>query len=148
MVSASHVFFFSSRRRHTRWPGDWSSDVCSSDLLGGHVPEVRFVERYMAKHDRKVPGRFEVQSVQDVHEEGDGRSIFLRARGTDDLDTGLVELGALAAAHARPAVDRQDVGELVGWWEIPEALGDEPGYRRRHLRAKHNHLVVWVEELK
>src|SRR5207248_6409195 len=26
-------FFFSSRRRHTRSYGDWSSDVCSSDLL-------------------------------------------------------------------------------------------------------------------
>src|SRR5690348_2145780 len=26
-------FFFSSRRRHTRWTGDWSSDVCSSDLV-------------------------------------------------------------------------------------------------------------------
>src|SRR6266702_5067322 len=26
------VFFFSSIRRHTRWPRDWSSDVCSSDL--------------------------------------------------------------------------------------------------------------------
>src|SRR5438309_3185485 len=26
-------FFFSSRRRHTRWNCDWSSDVCSSDLL-------------------------------------------------------------------------------------------------------------------
>src|SRR5690625_2877961 len=29
------MFFFSSRRRHTRWPRDWSSDVCSSDLLVG-----------------------------------------------------------------------------------------------------------------
>src|SRR5256885_10344458 len=28
------VFFFSSRRRHTRLQGDWSSDVCSSDLRG------------------------------------------------------------------------------------------------------------------
>src|SRR6266508_5292463 len=26
-------FFFSIRRRHTRWPRDWSSDVCSSDLV-------------------------------------------------------------------------------------------------------------------
>src|SRR6195256_2521451 len=26
-------FFFSRRRRHTRYTGDWSSDVCSSDLL-------------------------------------------------------------------------------------------------------------------
>src|SRR5690348_2346109 len=29
-------FFFSSRRRHTRWTGDWSSDVCSSDLEPGN----------------------------------------------------------------------------------------------------------------
>src|SRR2546426_3329732 len=28
-------FFFSSRRRHTRLQGDWSSDVCSSDLVAG-----------------------------------------------------------------------------------------------------------------
>src|SRR3989454_11702043 len=28
------LFFFSSRRRHTRLQGDWSSDVCSSDLVG------------------------------------------------------------------------------------------------------------------
>src|SRR5256885_4515668 len=28
-------FFFSSRRRHTRLQGDWSSDVCSSDLVLG-----------------------------------------------------------------------------------------------------------------
>src|SRR5690625_5369885 len=41
------LFFFSSRRRHTRWPRDWSSDVCSSDLeplpvvdAGGSAPGV------------------------------------------------------------------------------------------------------------
>src|SRR5207245_3371329 len=31
------VFFFSSRRRHTRCYRDWSSDVCSSDLAGRSV---------------------------------------------------------------------------------------------------------------
>src|ERR1039457_7524581 len=31
-------FFFSSRRRHTRLQGDWSSDVCSSDLLDKDIP--------------------------------------------------------------------------------------------------------------
>src|SRR5205807_3456428 len=39
------LFFFSSRRRHTRLQGDWSSDVCSSDLgtlLGGGIPERLF----------------------------------------------------------------------------------------------------------
>src|SRR3989454_1050857 len=32
VVGEHCVFFFSSRRRHTRLQGDWSSDVCSSDL--------------------------------------------------------------------------------------------------------------------
>src|SRR5690606_39641432 len=31
-VSYYFLFFFSSRRRHTRFSRDWSSDVCSSDL--------------------------------------------------------------------------------------------------------------------
>src|SRR5256885_13114520 len=39
-ILRSHVldcfFFFSSRRRHTRLQGDWSSDVCSSDLVFFH----------------------------------------------------------------------------------------------------------------
>src|SRR5437879_11334703 len=44
-------FFFSSRRRHTRYIGDWSSDVCSSDLdapglLGGGIG---------AGHDPSLP---------------------------------------------------------------------------------------------
>src|SRR5205807_6197427 len=42
-------FFFSSRRRHTILQGDWSSDVCSSDLglpartspWSAHLPELR-----------------------------------------------------------------------------------------------------------
>src|SRR3712207_8264349 len=29
------IFFFASRRRHTRYWRDWSSDVCSSDLVPG-----------------------------------------------------------------------------------------------------------------
>src|SRR5436309_16057575 len=29
------IFFFSSRRRHTRFSRDWSSDACSSDLVNG-----------------------------------------------------------------------------------------------------------------
>src|SRR6267143_2797077 len=37
-------FFFSSRRRHTRWNCDWSSDVCSSDLNGaGKTTTIRIL---------------------------------------------------------------------------------------------------------
>src|SRR5215208_3510299 len=38
-------FFFSSRRRHTRWPRDWSSDVCSSDLEATKYTEVGYYGR-------------------------------------------------------------------------------------------------------
>src|SRR2546427_4860996 len=42
---SSHVlfFFFSSRRRHTRFDCDWSSDVCSSDL-GSHSSAHAFLD--------------------------------------------------------------------------------------------------------
>src|SRR5688500_20200160 len=48
-------FFFSSRRRHTRLQGDWSSDVCSSDLrqnenlsVGGNARAVDVIGRRAA----------------------------------------------------------------------------------------------------
>src|SRR5205807_8398484 len=37
------VFFFSSRRRHTILQGDWSSDVCSSDLIAGVITFVPYI---------------------------------------------------------------------------------------------------------
>src|SRR5438874_5313218 len=39
---SNHFFFFSSRRRHTRSLRDWSSDVCSSDLVspGNRIPGI------------------------------------------------------------------------------------------------------------
>src|SRR5215831_12048480 len=56
------VFFFSSRRRHTRCLSDWSSDVCSSDLEGRLLPHVReeegpfgeFPQYYGERADRHV----------------------------------------------------------------------------------------------
>src|SRR5690348_18483260 len=60
-------FFFSSRRRHTRWTGDWSSDVCSSDLSGlldpdhvigrvGHL-QIVWIARCQCVHDRSEERR-------------------------------------------------------------------------------------------
>src|SRR2546429_3233758 len=37
VVLVLDIFFFSSRRRHTRCSRDWSSDVCSSDLRFGII---------------------------------------------------------------------------------------------------------------
>src|SRR2546426_9931837 len=49
-------FFFSSRRRHTRLQGDWSSDVCSSDLRNFFIALdglLRFYERVVPQGLRK-----------------------------------------------------------------------------------------------
>src|SRR6266487_1254079 len=43
-------FFFSSRRRHTRWTGDWSSDVCSSDLFQAYAgSDAATLDRFITK---------------------------------------------------------------------------------------------------
>src|SRR3712207_9015089 len=47
----SFFFFFSSRRRHTRYWRDWSSDVCSSDLVVYHD---RALARHLADHVRDL----------------------------------------------------------------------------------------------
>src|SRR6267143_7092467 len=48
----SFCFFFSSRRRHTRWNCDWSSDVCSSDLANaGHYVFSLGVHKEVAVED-------------------------------------------------------------------------------------------------
>src|ERR1039457_5369911 len=44
-------FFFSSRRRHTRLQGDWSSDVCSSDLLAPFTDGLGFLPCSNGVHD-------------------------------------------------------------------------------------------------
>src|SRR5947207_10410360 len=55
------LFFFSSRRRHTRSLCDWSSDVCSSDLA-------RIIEHTKAfARDKGIqPARFEFQMLYGV----------------------------------------------------------------------------------
>src|SRR5690348_18175166 len=40
------LFFFSSSRRHTIWTGDWSSDVCSSDLDDLPMPKVSLLPTF------------------------------------------------------------------------------------------------------
>src|SRR3989449_11710954 len=44
-------FFFSSRRRHTRCSRDWSSDVCSSDLLETRIAALQSEENLAKTRD-------------------------------------------------------------------------------------------------
>src|SRR2546430_9816922 len=57
-------FFFSSRRRHTRFDCDWSSDVCSSDLTAAMLAGTRPA----ARHARHKLGRIGLQLYTVRHE--------------------------------------------------------------------------------
>src|ERR1035441_7254239 len=81
-IAGFFVFFFSSRRRHTRCLIDWSSDVCSSDLfdsaLGNRVPRIEAGVR----HPRQaVYGRTRVRT--DRHGEGERHRPLQAHRGRD-----------------------------------------------------------------
>src|SRR2546426_5269507 len=58
-------FFFSSRRRHTRLQGDWSSDVCSSDLrtLTRFASHFRLTWRWRAKRVSVRRGSFRLYRI-------------------------------------------------------------------------------------
>src|SRR5256885_10347975 len=58
----SRVFFFSSRRRHTRLQGDWSSDVCSSDL--GPKGAKKVLSTAMQLGVERVPFPVEIAEVK------------------------------------------------------------------------------------
>src|SRR5256885_6731051 len=53
------IFFFSSRRRHTRLQGDWSSDVCSSDLpnqsIGRQATQWRLLDTFTPGNANAAP---------------------------------------------------------------------------------------------
>src|SRR6266566_5308875 len=56
----SFFFFFSSRRRHTRLQGDWSSDVCSSDLAADVVAHILDREPApLARYVKDPPGELQ-----------------------------------------------------------------------------------------
>src|SRR5690348_17804896 len=67
-------FFFSSRRRHTRWTGDWSSDVCSSDLINSSPFTLHIVIPTIEKNPRKVRGQYNEKEIYPafiIHEDYD-----------------------------------------------------------------------------
>src|SRR5256885_12938696 len=74
-----YFFFFSSRRRHTRLQGDWSSDVCSSDL--GLDPEDDRVDRAVLELAASMGG-----SISAEHGIGVAKREFLHlCRTTDEI---------------------------------------------------------------
>src|SRR5206468_10082709 len=69
-------FFFSSRRRHTRSDRDWSSDVCSSDLLRQDIASVCHLAVERAGLQGPVGDRADKAASDDrvAHSDGLGRA--------------------------------------------------------------------------
>src|SRR5207253_8311658 len=121
-------------RRHTRWPRDWSSDVCSSDLFVAVAGEG-------GGHADGVAGRVDLPQIADqVVLPGDGlpgalvrdlpEDVVLVSHGLHDLvDVGLLETGDLRdsqgvdvralASRVGVAVDAVDVVLAVEGVAVP-----------------------------
>src|SRR5439155_6736413 len=107
-------FFFSSRRRHTRWPRDWSSDVCSSDLVHQALPVARFLGAHAVEHGggggkilAKTFGKIGVDALI-LFLERDGKSKDLAFRKAVKVaHVRLLSVGYVARAPAiRPPATR------------------------------------------
>src|SRR5690625_7876105 len=77
------VFFFSSRRRHTRWPRDWSSDVCSSDL---EICCHSLITDAMARRSPSKPGSAPIQIVGSISGSTTARRSEERRVGKEGRD--------------------------------------------------------------
>src|SRR5439155_7077578 len=94
-ISLVYLPFFSTRRRHTRWPRDWSSDVCSSDLRVQlpHVSEVAEVRephaaiREHVRHLREIKGLIGQRVWSLTQQKNEQSSCDGEHRGGCQIDT-------------------------------------------------------------
>src|SRR2546430_12747311 len=128
-----NVFFFSSRRRHTRFDCDWSSDVCSSDLDLASIPSGP-----RGLHRRQVGGRSRdpapcrprnVTCDRTVQEElvwhptikvGRAKTVLLSAVRSRPVSVGRGPPGSTVERLPRKHVLLSDIRELDEEWASGE----------------------------
>src|SRR3989449_5964707 len=113
------LFFFSSRRRHTRCSRDWSSDVCSSDLIKlnqiGSVTET-------------------LQCIEHARSNGYGAVISHRSGETEDTFIADLAVGVGVGQIKTGSASRTDrVAKYNQLLRIAEELGDVAYYPGRDL---------------
>src|SRR6267143_1998133 len=109
-------FFFSSRRLHTRWNGDWSSDVCSSDLA----------VRQGVETIRNRVDQFGVAEPT-ITRQGENR-ILIQLPGVQDPERAKALIGKTALLEFKLVDDGVSPEEALAG-KLPE--GDEILYQRR-----------------
>src|SRR5947209_14468043 len=105
-------FFFSSRRRHTRYWRDWSSDVCSSDLFV-HADVSRHAEiRDMIGTAVERFGRLDIL-VNNAHWEKHGTVVELEEADWDRSFDVLLKALYLGCKYAIPEMRKVNGGAIV-----------------------------------
>src|SRR5699024_11500853 len=94
------IFFFSSRRRHTRSKRDWSSDVCSSDLLAGQLEKVE------APDKTTIYTYDEVGNRNSMDEYFESEQSFETSDSIDSEAEGMVQY-KIGRASCRERVERE-----------------------------------------
>src|SRR5258707_15328499 len=108
------LFFFSSRRRHTRYWRDWSSDVCSSDLL---------LRAVALPQDRGLVGAHRQVAV-DAVSAGVERAVLEPADRGVAGEAGVLDLGVgLDPVQALAVLAPEGVGVAGGCLIHPEIAG-------------------------
>src|SRR2546422_7221025 len=113
------MFFFSSRRRHTRCSRDWSSDVCSSDLADLLRLEEEVAEPSFAldlQHDRLAALAI-LDGAPEVLDRFDGQAVQ-RVDGIAGLQTGI------QAAGVERASGDDDAARLAQVHQLPDLVVD------------------------
>src|SRR5690554_3190540 len=131
---ASHtcLFFFSSRRRHTRCGRDWSSDVCSSDLI---APESTTLFPYADARHHSVRLRALLPQTETALYPGQWAKLRIQTGERDAIlvpSTSILQRGELAGVYVlidgQPRLRQVRAGELFnGQTEILSGLkaGDQ-----------------------
>src|SRR2546427_450737 len=138
MYGTISLFFFSSRRRHTRFDCDWSSDVCSSDLVA-YTPDAKFLPAELAQRLDRILDCAQ-RLVQIVPEPLLDWSPPERARPLRDLAYHVFRLSL-------GFVDGMDLGEFPEGWlgeRAPAELRDGAAIARYGalVRAR---IAGWFE---
>src|SRR5713226_118359 len=115
-------FFFSSRRRHTRWTGDWSSDVCSSDLgdqagagAGRAARDARGTDPRGRAPAAACRGERAVRALISVYDKS-GVAEF--ARGLVELGAEIVASGGTAAHLEEHGIEVTRIEGITGFAEL------------------------------
>src|SRR3989454_4750164 len=134
-------FFFSSRRRHTRLQGDWSSDVCSSDLLRDQerrarapVPGRRHHGRLARLPHERRRGGLGFPSLPDpeLRQGAADADQEARQRGPDDAQPG--------QARGRPMMRTTDLARAAE--QALELVRTEPGVLEAEVFAAANTALL------